>query len=78
MCSTWRPGPLSKLGRICLGYVREAWQRHGYDRTSTVLALTEAPEANTAHEHYPQSYRREPHSTISYRVTYRLLPLQAS
>jgi hypothetical protein len=71
------PWAIEQAGADLLGYVREAWQRHGYDRTSTVLTLTEAPEAKTAHEHYPQSYQREPHSTIPYRVTYRILNPQA-
>ena len=72
------PWAIEQAGADLLGYVREAWQRHGYDRTATVLALTEAPEAKTAQEHYPQSYQREPHSTIPYRVTYCLLTPQAS
>ena len=71
------PWAIEQAGADLLGYVREAWQRQGYDRTSTVLALTEAPEAQTAQEHYPQSYQREPHSTLPYRVTYRMLNPQA-
>ena len=71
------PWAIEPAGADLLGAVREAWQRHGDDRTATVLGLTEAPEANTAHEPSPRSDQRAPHSTIPYRVPYRIRNPQA-
>ena len=67
------PWFIAQAGADLLGYVCATWHRLAYDRTSTILALREAPEAKGAPEHYPHSYQTRPMSTLPYRVTYWVL-----
>ena len=66
------PWLIEQAGTDLLGYLQGAWSRSEYDETSEVLALSEAPEARTAHAHYPLSYRTRPVMTVSYRIAYRV------
>jgi hypothetical protein len=67
------PWLIEQAGTDLLGYLQGAWSRSGYDDSSEVLAISEAPEARTAHAHYPLSYRTRPVMTVPYRITYRVV-----
>ena len=67
------PWAIEQAGADLLGYLQGAWNRSGYDETSEVLALSEAPEARTAHAHYPLSYHTRPVMTVPYRIAYRVV-----
>jgi hypothetical protein len=67
------PWLIAQAGTDLLGYLQGAWSRSGYDETSEVLALSEAPEAMTAPAHYPLSYRTRPVMTVPYRIAYRVV-----
>ena len=67
------PWLIAQAGTNLLGYLQGAWSRSGYDDISEVLALSEAPEARTAHAHYPLSYRTRPVMTVPYRIAYRVV-----
>ena len=66
------PWLIAQAGTDLLGYLQGAWSRSGYDETSEVLALSEAPEARTAHTYYPLSYHTRPVMTVPYRIAYRV------
>jgi hypothetical protein len=67
------PWLIAMAGTDLLGYLQGAWNRSGYDATSEVLALSEAPEARTAPVQYPLSYRTRPVMTLPYRIAYRVV-----
>jgi hypothetical protein len=68
------PWFIAQAGTDLLGSLQGAWSRSGYDETAEVLAISEAPEARTAHAHYPLSYRTRPVMTVPYRIAYRVVP----
>ena len=65
------PWVLARAPASLLAYVHEAWVRLGYDASSEVLSIVEAPEAKDRSAHYPQGYRARPGVAQAYRVTYR-------
>lgn len=66
------PYVIEQAGADLRSYVRTAWRRLGYTRTSEVLNLRPAPEAQGAEDYYPRSYAVRPESTLPYRITYRV------
>ena len=67
------PWLIEQAGTDLLGYLQGAWSRSGYDESSEVLALSEAPEAKTAPVQYPLSYHTRPVMTVPYRIAYRVV-----
>jgi hypothetical protein len=68
------PWVLARAPASLLAYVHEAWARLGYDASSEVLSIVEAPEAKDRRAHYPRGYRARPGVAQAYRVIYRVLP----
>jgi hypothetical protein len=68
------PWLIEQAGTDLLGYLLGAWSRSGYNETSEILALSEAPEARTASAQYPLSYHARPVLTVPYRIAYRVVP----